>query len=78
VAVTLAGVADRRGLKCGTVCSSRPGYLEVADLAWLNAPQSGDVSLADLADTFAGWLFAQHRRPVSELLGADRHDCRRL
>jgi hypothetical protein len=71
VAVTLAGVVDCRGLRCGTVCSSRPGDLEVADLTWLNVPHSGDVSLADLADTFAGWLLDQHRRPVSELLGAD-------
>jgi hypothetical protein len=76
VAVTLAGVLDHHGLQCGTVCSSRPGHLAGADLTWLTVPHSAGVSLEDLADIFIGWLFDQHRRPVNELLGADRHDCR--
>ena len=77
VAVTLAGMVDCRGLRCGSVCSSRPGDLEAADLTWLTVPQGSEVSLADLAGSFAGWLLDQHRRPVSEIVAADRHDCRR-
>jgi len=77
VAVTLAGVLDRHGLRCGTVCGSRPGYLAAGDLTWLTVPHDANASLADLADTYAGWLLDQQRRPVSELLSADHHDCRR-
>jgi hypothetical protein len=77
VAVTLAGVLDHYGLRCGTVCGSRPGYLPAADLTWLKVPYGADASLADLADTFAGWLLDQQRRPVSALVSADHHDCRR-
>jgi hypothetical protein len=77
-AVTSVGVLDHHGLRCGTACSSRPGDLAAADLTWLTVPRSADVPLAGLADTFASWLLDQRRRPVSELLAADRHDCRRV
>lgn len=69
VALTLAGVLDHRGLRCGTVCPSRPGDLAAASLTWLSGPFAGDIPLAGLADAFARWLLDQHRRPVSEMLG---------
>lgn len=78
VVLTLAGVLDSGGLRCGTVCPSRPGDLAAACLTWLSVPRARDGALAGLADAFACWLLDQHRRPVSDLLAADRDNRRRV
>lgn len=49
------------------------GWTKASCLTWLTVPRAGDVPLAGLADTFAGWLLDQHRRPVSEWLAVCRY-----
>lgn len=75
-ALTLAGVLDRRGLRCGTVCPARPGDPAAMDLTWLAVPLGEAASLPALADTFIGWLLDQHRRPIRDLVAIGHHGCR--
>lgn len=49
-AVTLAGLVDDGGLRCGTVESERPSDLDGADLSWRRWELTADRSLDDLAE----------------------------
>lgn len=67
-ALTLAGLLDQRGLRCGSINSHCPNDVDGADLTWHSAVLPGEEALPGLADVFADWLLAESRRPVPELV----------
>jgi hypothetical protein len=63
VAVTLAGLLDERGVRCGEVSSSRPGDLDIADLTWQQFAPPAEHPLSRLAESFAD--LAGDREPAA-------------
>jgi hypothetical protein len=61
-AMTLAGLVNEGGLRCGTVIPSRPGDLSDAQFTWHRHDVTDLDGLAGLAEEFADWLVTQSRR----------------
>jgi hypothetical protein len=72
VALTLAGLIDQSGMRCGTVNSHSVHPTLGADLTWTYSALQPDKDPAELAEPFAEWLTATAQRPVEELLALDR------
>jgi hypothetical protein len=70
--VTLAGLVDDEGLRCGTVPGHCPDNLAGADLTWLSHPLDEQHSFGRLAELFADWIEVESRRPIGELVARRR------
>jgi hypothetical protein len=71
VALTLAGLVDETGMRCGTVSSHCPDDARQADLTWHYLAVAPDADPAELAEPLSAWLTEQAQRPVEELLARE-------
>ena len=78
IALSLAGLIDESGLRCGTVCSHCPDDMRQADFSWHQLALEPDADAEDLAEPLATWLTNQAQRPVEELLARQAPFHRRL